>query len=209
MDIDPETQKRLEEFLNAPKKWIEEPEAHEALGLPKNKVRRINAVMQRLEHKWRGEDLVQRSPRGSEFNLKTELRRMQGVIGSLEAMWKEDNEMNEFTSNRQSQAEQSSLDLSELQSVNQSAYWRAGRYAVYDENAIASVEKPLFDTGIQEEIRQINMQRLRKTENWRSVFEKAIYDQRCREEVDMNELPGSVSYSLHSSDDSMQGNIRL
>ena len=39
---------------------------------------------------------------------------MHGVIGSLESMWKEDHDIHEFTSIKQSQGEQSSLDLSEL-----------------------------------------------------------------------------------------------
>ena len=45
LDIDRITQKRLEKFVKAPVKWVEEPEVHEVLGVHKNKVRRINAVI--------------------------------------------------------------------------------------------------------------------------------------------------------------------
>ena len=56
LDIDAATHERLEKYIEAPVKWIDEPEVHNVLGVPKNRVRRINAVMLRLENKWKGEE---------------------------------------------------------------------------------------------------------------------------------------------------------
>ena len=87
VDIHPDIAKRLEKHLEEPKRWAIEPDVHEVLQVPRSEVRRMDAVMQRLEKKWK-EALQERtqggSPRGSAFDLRTELRRMHTVIGQLE-----------------------------------------------------------------------------------------------------------------------------
>ena len=77
----------------------------------------MDAVMQRLEKKWKEalEEKAGGSPRGSAFDLKTELRRMHGVIGQLEGMWKESLEVRDLASR---QSHDSSLDYSGLRSEN-------------------------------------------------------------------------------------------
>ena len=72
-----------------------------------------------------------------------------------------------------------------------------------DKNVALSVDPPLFGADILDEIRAINRHSLRKAENYRENYERLIYEHRCREEVDLSELPSQVSYSLRSSNDSI------
>ena len=120
VEVAPEIARRLErhlEELEAGRRWVVEPHVHDVLQLPRREVRRMDAVMQRLEKKWKEalEEKAGGSPRGSAFDLRTELRRMHGVIGQLEGMWKESLEVRDLASR---QSHDSSLDYSGLRSEN-------------------------------------------------------------------------------------------
>ena len=65
-----------------------------------------------------------------------------------------------------------------------------------------SVEPPLFGCDILDEIKVLGKLREVKAENYRENFERLIYEHRCREEVDLSDLPSQVSYSFKSSENS-------
>ena len=204
LEIPPAIQERLErhlEELAAGERWVVEPDVHEALQKGPSEVRRMDAVMQRLEKKWREalEEGSECSPRGSAFDLPTELRRMDSVIKRLQGMWNEALSAHDRDSR---ESHDSSLDYSGMRSENQSAYWAAGRGTVEARDVARSVEPGLFGCDVLDLIRELGKRREVKADNYRATFEKAIYEHRCRGEVDLSELQSSPSYMSSTSRES-------